>query len=135
MPVSLPQNLHRVFYVSRCLANPLEVQAILTASRQHNAMRGVTGALLFTGGCFAQVLEGEEGVLQTTMAAILADPRHDQVQNLLQGEAADRRFAAWSMAYSESSGADDLLSQLVRGAAIDPARAERLMTQLFANIT
>jgi hypothetical protein len=33
-----------------------EIASSLVSARRNNALRGVTGALLFSDGCFAQVL-------------------------------------------------------------------------------
>ena len=56
--------LHRVVYCSRNLISgapatfELSLADILTRSRRNNTANGITGGLLFSAGCFAQVLEG-----------------------------------------------------------------------------
>lgn len=127
-----PTSLHQVFYISRSRSAPQEVEQILAVSRQQNQLRQVTGALLFTGGHFAQLLEGSVQALADTMAAIDADPRHDTVTRLIEGAIAQRRFESWSMAFIEAPGADDLIHQLLAERAVAPERCERVLQLMFA---
>ena len=46
---------------------------------------------------FAQVLEGNEPVLDSLMARIRADPRHSGVIIVRTGPAKRRRYDGWSM--------------------------------------
>ena len=55
------------------------IAAILAAARRNNARHGVTGALLFSDGCFAQVLEGAREDVETVFETIQCDPRHKDV--------------------------------------------------------
>ena len=127
-----PACLHQLFYLSRSRATPHEVERILAVARPQNQLRQVTGALLFTGGHFAQLLEGPAQALADTMAAIDTDPRHDSVTRLIEGSIRQRRFADWSMAFVEAPGADDLLEQLLAERTLAPERSERLLQLLFA---
>jgi len=126
-----PVPLAQVFYISRSLAAPADVETILLGARRHNQRRGVTGSLLHTGGHFAQLLEGPPSALADTMAVIGADPRHEAVRRLLDGEIARRRFDGWSMAFVEAPGADDLLEQLLVVRDVPAARAERVLALMF----
>lgn len=120
------------FYVSRSLAAPGDLERILASARLHNESRGVTGALLFTGGHFAQLLEGEDDALSHTVAAIQADTRHADMKCVLTGDMASRRFAGWSMAFMESPGADELIQELLAQAdPIEAERAQRLLRLMF----
>ena len=74
---------------------------ILTASRTNNARDGVTGALLYSDGCFAQVLEGDLGAVQRTFERIQRDPRHGHVIVLEARRAEARIFGLWDMALAE----------------------------------
>ena len=129
---ALPDRLHQVFYISRSRSAPQEVEQILTVARHHNRLRQVTGALLFTGGHFAQLLEGPAQALADTMAAIGADPRHDRMLRLIEGAIPQRRFGTWSMAFTEAPGADDLVEQLLAGPLPAPERCERVLQLMFA---
>jgi len=59
-----PTDLCQLFYISRSLSTPQDVEAILVSSRRQNLRRGVTGILLFSGGHFAQLLEGSAQALR-----------------------------------------------------------------------
>ncbi|QHI97224.1 blue light sensor protein [Xylophilus rhododendri] len=126
--------LHQIFYVSRSLALPGQVSDILLVARVRNAQAGITGALLCTGGFFAQVLEGPREALQRTMACIDADARHADVTRLLQAGLDARRFADWSMAFTERPGADDLVEHLVGLQPVEPSRALRLVQLMFSGV-
>ena len=60
----MSENIHRLLYCSRnTMTGSLEDQQreitqILEKSRTNNSANGITGALLFNSGFFAQVLEG-----------------------------------------------------------------------------
>jgi hypothetical protein len=75
------------------------VAAILSAARERNAAVNVTGALLYLGGFFAQVLEGEPGDVNQLMIDILRDERHADVRIIEVGPIGERRFSNWSMAW------------------------------------
>jgi hypothetical protein len=77
-----------------------EIEEILKTARASNAQRGVTGALLYSAGCFAQVLEGPLAEVETIFERIQLDPRHRDVR-VLQFHPVERRsFAQWSMAFA-----------------------------------
>jgi hypothetical protein len=91
-----------LFYVSRTIVDSLEraggIDAIVSAARARNAALDVTGALLFTGSHFAQLLEGPSAAVDELMNSIRADPRHRGVDVVLNGPVRTRRFAAWGPA-------------------------------------
>lgn len=72
---------------------------ILRASRKNNPAVGVTGALLYTGGNFMQVLEGPAEAVDGVYARVKLDPRHRQVLTLLESEVEERAFPQWSMGF------------------------------------
>src|SRR4051812_6886241 len=75
-----------------------EIQKILSSARRNNALVGITGALLFNEGLFAQVLEGPLDSVERIFEQIQRDPRHSDV-TVLQSEPAEHRdFPEWSMA-------------------------------------
>jgi len=127
MRTPAPSDLQQLFYISRSLARPDELDELLHLARQLNERRGVTGALLFTGGYFAQLLEGPATALAETMAAIRRDRRHEAIHELLATPIAQRRCGAWSMAFVSTPGADDLIQHLLTGPLVAPERAQRLL--------
>ena len=79
-----------------------EIDAILLASRRNNAANDVTGALLFNGEAFAQVLEGPRDAVDVAYAKLRFDPRHSNVVLLQQAKQLERNFGNWTMAYSDA---------------------------------
>ena len=98
--------LYRVLYCSRnsisggTEAIAANVQAILAASRENNARDGITGGLLFSEGCFAQVLEGPVDAVEGAFERIQCDDRHSDVTVLQVGPIATRDFPDWSMGFT-----------------------------------
>ena len=127
-----PSDLCQLFYISRSRATPLEVEQILVSSRRQNLQRGVTGVLLFSGGHFAQLLEGPALALRETMVSIDADPGHETVMRLIEEPIARRRFDEWNMGFFEAPGADDLIEQLLAHPPIKAERAQRVMATMLA---
>jgi hypothetical protein len=99
---------YRLVYYSRNriaepdVRGPAEIDQILAASRVNNAAVGITGALMFNAGYFAQVLEGPQQAVEATFERIQQDARHGDVSLLSFDEAAPA-FAAWSMAFVGAS--------------------------------
>jgi len=124
----MTQEIHAVIYVSNstgsihdAAANTM-IQDILTKSRTNNPRLGITGALLFTDGYFAQVLEGEKSVVETLFEKIRSDPRHSDITVLSFRANAHRRFPEWSMAYAGLAAAPAWMSKpelLTNPSAID----------------
>lgn len=98
--------LYRVLYCSRNrIAGTGDVVAtdisgILAASRKNNFHDGLTGALLFSDGCFAQVLEGPLNAIEGAFERIQCDERHSEVTVLMSGPIDKRDFPDWSMGSS-----------------------------------
>ena len=110
--------LYRVVYCSRNLlpdaAGSLaaQMQDILGTSRRNNARDGISGALMFSGGCFVQALEGPQDAVETTFERIQCDERHTEITVLAAGPIAERDFADWSMAFHGDPSANDALLAL-----------------------
>ena len=100
-------------------------------SNAFNAGAGITGALVFTGSHFSQVLEGPAAAVQALMAAILRDPRHRDVRMLCESAAAKRRFGHWAMVLVQDAGLQPLVEELWWAHRLDSARAGRLVQHLL----
>jgi hypothetical protein len=74
------------------------IEAIFTQSTANNRRDEITGALVYDGKWFAQVLEGREATVSATFERILCDPRHSDVRLVKMHPVAARAFGAWSMA-------------------------------------
>ncbi len=68
------------------------VDQILATSQRNNAAAGVTGALMFTDGLFAQVLEGQQAAIETVFERIQLDDQHSEVRLLSFGPTDVRVF-------------------------------------------
>ena len=79
-----------------------EIDSILLASRRNNQAADLTGALLFNGNAFAQVLEGSRDAIDLAYARIRFDPRHSDVLVLEQAYQLGRYFPSWAMAYADA---------------------------------
>jgi hypothetical protein len=87
-----------------------DIAAILTTSRANNSRDGLTGALLYHGGRFVQILEGPESQVRTKFATISSDTRHRNVQVMRERSILDRQFPQWTMGFRELG--DDSVKQL-----------------------
>ncbi|WP_031337484.1 BLUF domain-containing protein [Rhodopseudomonas sp. B29] len=76
-----------------------EIERVLESSRRNNAALGITGALIFNCGFFAQVLEGPPLAVEQIFEAIQRDVRHTKIQVISADFADARQFPHWSMAY------------------------------------
>jgi hypothetical protein len=84
-----------------------DLNRILGSARRNNPSYGVTGALLFNRGAFAQVLEGpREGIIEI-FERIQCDPRHADMVVLDYAAVPERCFAEWSMGFLGTEAAED----------------------------
>jgi hypothetical protein len=90
--------LVRLLYCSRAVdTSPEAIEAILSQSRQHNPVSGITGILCYGGGIFLQAIEGGRMQVSELFGHIMKDPRHKDVAVLDFDEIDERRFGGWSM--------------------------------------
>jgi hypothetical protein len=90
--------LVRLLYCSRAVdTSPDAIESILTQSRQHNAMTGITGILCYGDGIFLQCIEGGRMQVSELYGTIQKDGRHKDVALLHYEEISERRFSGWSM--------------------------------------
>lgn len=95
---------HSVLYVSKSTlgssASVYEtVQQIAKASALANSRIAITGAMLFTGTHFVQILEGDLAEIDRLLAVIERDTRHTELRITERKSIAQRRFPTWTMAY------------------------------------
>jgi hypothetical protein len=77
-----------------------EIGRILESSRLNNRLARITGALLFSEGWFAQILEGPQEAIETLFETVQGDSRHSNVTISHFHSVPERSFPAWSMAYA-----------------------------------
>lgn len=125
--------IYQLVYCSRnavgeCHADvDAEILRILDASRRNNRRDGVTGALLFGAGSFAQVLEGPLAAVERVFERIQRDPRHADVVVLHVLCSERREFGDWSMAYAgrlaATGEAASILSKVAERPGLDGAKS------------
>ena len=99
-------SLYSLAYISRNVIEgsrdelKAEIKSILASAHKNNPTLGVTGALLYSGGYFCQVIEGPAGVLEALFEKIQFDDRHRQVTLLHIEPIERRRFGEWAMAFA-----------------------------------
>lgn len=71
---------------------------ILSGAQKRNRDADLTGAIAVSGARYFQVLEGDQDAIETTLARIEADPRHQNVEVVARRPVTHRSFGAWSLA-------------------------------------
>ena len=109
-----------------------ELTDIVNVACARNAKLDVTGALVFTGERFAQILEGSSGAVDELMTSICRDPRHKDVNVVQVIERGARQFPDWSMAYSgPSTYVDRHISPLFTTFADSQSQSARALVRLI----
>lgn len=72
---------------------------LLEDAQKNNTEKNITGMLLYKGGNFMQILEGEKNTVLDLFDAIKQDIRHKDALTILTGEIAQRNFDNWSMGF------------------------------------
>ena len=120
-------DLRQVAYVSRATApmdQLLNIAEILSVSQRNNWRDGVTGALVYADGRFFQVVEGRPEAVDRLLARVGADPRHADVEVVLNRPVETRGFSEWSMAMPRvTPEAEPLMRRAVEAAPTEPLSA------------
>lgn len=123
-------------YVSRsCLAHasaPEAIEKIVREAQAYNVTSDVSGALLYTGSRFAQLIEGSSEAISRLRGSISADERHDDLVLLSPAAWTEPRFAGWALAYS---GPSEYIAAAVERAAAngrEQSHAEELVRLMAA---
>ena len=135
----MSEQVHRLVYFSRNAMPGTSdeivegVHQILKSSRRNNAKAGVTGALLFNSGCFAQVLEGPSSAVSETFERIQWDERHSEVLVLDYAPVDGRVFPDWSMSFvGASQSGQHLFGDVSTASGFNPIhlKADQIVTTL-----
>ena len=101
--------MNQFFYVSSARANLKyeEILHIVAKAREYNSAHGITGVLLYKGGIFLQLLEGEDSELRKVLTEkIKPDAKHSNMIEIFNVSAQERMFKDWSMGFCEMSDLD-----------------------------
>jgi hypothetical protein len=117
-----------------------EFGRILRSARTNNAASGITGALMFYDGWFAQALEGGRADVLGLFDKIRRDPRHDSVEVSGEGPVAARVFARWAMAHVGEHGSPDIplaasASGVVEAAPWSPTEGQEDVLRVLRDLT
>jgi hypothetical protein len=74
-----------------------EIPDLLQQVRLANAKQEFTGMLLYIGGSFLQVLEGQPETVDAAFSKILRDKRHTQITLIANESIPERAFEGWTM--------------------------------------
>jgi len=118
-----------------------DIVKILQKASDYNSTVGITGLLLFKGGVFLQLLEGNKVEVDKLYAKILSDPRQKDAKTLLTKTAQKRICPEWTMNYRMIEELDlqvvnavlewnQLQSKAERGDPIDNAYVLSLLNKL-----
>ncbi|WP_085905568.1 BLUF domain-containing protein [Kiloniella majae] len=125
--VPLPHNtvkiqLSTLLYVSKRNQDvACAVDEILDVARRNNERLDITGALLFSGYNFVQVLEGDRTKLNDLYRGIEKDQRHKDVEICYVADIGERFFPNWRMAYFPDSAINrDKLKRLTDSDVFNP---------------
>jgi hypothetical protein len=108
-----------------------EVEKIVAVSRPRNRGLDVTGALLFTGERFAQLLEGPADGVAALQQSIFRDPRHREVTTIHNRDVDEREFMGWSLAYA---GPSRLVAKVVADGIAESVRDPRQGSQILVDL-
>ncbi|RYD44692.1 MAG: BLUF domain-containing protein [Sphingomonadales bacterium] len=123
-----------VTYVS--VADPLisdeDIAAILVSACRNNARDELTGALIYNGHNFLQLLEGPDEKVEACLAAIKTDSRHSGMTEVRRRAVETRDFGEWAMLYDPRfEWQDEGLARLAANGRIDAAD-ERMFANFIA---
>jgi len=107
------EKLIQVIYVSSTTADISEHDTVqfLKVARTANRKHDVSGMMIYVGGCFLQLLEGEPAKVQAVCASIFHDKR--DMRMILREPIAERQFPDWIMGFEaiEPQAAGQLLGE------------------------
>jgi len=128
-----PALLYHLVYCSRAATgvDAAVVDRIVETAQRGNAVRDITGLLVFGGGLFFQWLEGRREQVLELMALIEQDDRHHGIVVLDTGEEVrERLFAGWAMERVEPDEVRSVLLDAL-GNARDTCSAQALRGMLM----
>jgi hypothetical protein len=132
----VPYLMRRIIYTSRSLTegNLAELDAIVAESIVWNTKAGITGMLWSDNTNFAQVIEGGLDEVGATMDRIRADPRHTDIEIVLDRPILSRQFGNWAMRRADDGEASTPGTTFLLGFALGErtASAKRLYKIIIA---
>ncbi|MDZ3833595.1 MAG: BLUF domain-containing protein [Sphingopyxis sp.] len=123
-----------IIYVS--VADPLlgtdDITKLVEQAQRNNARDELTGALIYNGHNFMQLLEGPSAKVEACLGLIRPDRRHSGMVEIRRRHVSEREFSGWSMLYHRLHGDVEAdLSRLAANGKLDE-QDERLMANFIA---
>lgn len=117
-----------------------EIPDLLKHARLANAKHELTGMLLYIGGSFLQVLEGQPDMVETVFSAIREDRRHTQLTLITKETILERAYEGWTMSHhtldpveaGELIGEIDYFISATWVTRVDSVRAKTLLAAASA---
>ena len=128
---------HQLAYVSTASTTMRrdDLIKLLERAREVNRKNAVTGLLLYHGGNFVQILEGDRDVVKQLFGHIAHDPRHHKVCVLFEHQTDTAEYEDWSMGFQALDGSEwmefpnmENNPTDLRGAVEHYGRAKELLT-------
>ncbi len=109
---------------------------LLKQIRRANAKQELTGMLLYMGGSFLQVLEGQPDMVDAVFGGILRDKRHAQLAAIGRESILERAYEGWTMMHKtldpveagELIGEADFFLSPTWISQLDFSRAKKLLS-------
>jgi Sensors of blue-light using FAD len=129
------EDLIHVIYVSAASPDISEHDTVkfLNEARKANRQNDVSGLMLYMGGCFLLLLEGEAAKVDIASSAIFSDER--EMRLILREPIAEREFPEWIMGFETVEPleaarllGEPLLFNSARIARIEPNSAKTLLS-------
>jgi hypothetical protein len=130
------EDLIHVIYVSSAAPDISEHETLkfLNEARKANRKQDVSGLMLYIGGCFLQLLEGEATKVDIVCHTIFRDKR--EMRMVLREPIAEREFPEWTMGFEAVApleaarllGEPLLFDSASRVARIEPNSAKTLLS-------
>lgn len=121
-----PAVLSAIVYRSRAVApmSDTDLFYLLAQARENNAIRGLSGIIVYDRGHFFQWIEGHDEHLGHIWNNIRNDPRHADVKVLVDQQIPTRLFEGWTMQFAHR---DRQHESIVDGFAVaDPVMLDDL---------
>ena len=91
-----------------------DVKDIVQTAKYLNPKSDICGVLIIHGHQFLQILEGDEGKINALMDKITKDPRHSNVDILINQSVEIRSFTDWNMDILDLNNSEELDSETLK---------------------
>lgn len=91
-----------------------DIPGIVRQAAARNGIDGVTGLLYSEGASFLQAIEGPPDSIADLLASLYADPRHRDIDILVDREIDRREFGDWTMVYRDRRESVDAFDERMR---------------------